>query len=441
MSIDIKLTRKQTEAWSYLTDNETTDILFGSGAGSGKSMLGCLWISYMCVTYPNTRYLIGRAVLTQLRLTTLRTLLEVLQMMRLKSGEHYTYNQQTNIVTFYNGSEIILKDLADNPSDPQKDSLGSLEITAAFIDESSQVSKLTYNIVKSRIRYKLNELEFIPKIFLTCNPSQNWLKEEFYIPWIKETLPPKKKFIRATAMDNPHLPPSYIETLKELPNQQRERLLMGNWDYTDEIDNVFYHDHIVASVFRNDLKPNDIKYLSCDIARFGDDKTVVCVWSGLNLVDVKVYSKMDTVQVSNEIKTLQQIHGVHPSNIIVDADGIGGGVVDQIRAKGFMNNSSPLHNENFTNLKSQCYWRLSEYMKDGKISINLLNNSVIETLTQELLSIKLKNVDKDTKVGVMSKDEQKRILGRSPDYADAMMLRMYYELKPKNTGRYAISRI
>jgi len=439
--MDIKLTKKQTEGWQYLTDKTTTDVLFGSGAGSGKSMLGCLWISWMCITYPNTRYLIGRAVLTQLRLTTLRTLLEVLQSMGLKSGTHYTYNQQTNVITFYNGSEIILKDLSDNPSDPQKDSLGSLEITAGFIDECSQVSKLTYNIVKSRIRYKLNEYDLPPKLFLTCNPSQNWLKSEFYIPWIKEELPEKKKFIRATAMDNPYLPESYIETLNELPLQQRERLLMGNWDYTDEIDNIFTHDYIVSSTFRHDIKPGDTKYLSCDIARFGSDSTVVCVWVGLCLIDIKVYTKMDTVEVSNEIKTLQQIHGVHPSNIIIDADGVGGGVVDQIRAKGFMNNSSPLHNENFTNLKSQCYIKLSESMKEGKLSINLLNNNVIETLTQELLSIKLKNIDKDTKIGVMSKDEQKKILGRSPDFADAMMLRMYYELKPKNSGRYAIARL
>jgi hypothetical protein len=361
--------------------------------------------------------------------------------MNLKAGTHYTYNQQTNIVTFNNGSEIILKDLSDNPSDPQKDSLGSLEITAAFIDECSQISRLTYSIVKSRIRYKLNEYKLPPKLFLTCNPSQNWLKSEFYIPWIKEELPEKKKFIRATAMDNPHLPPSYIETLNELPVQQRERLLMGNWDYTDEIDNIFTHDYIVSSVFRHDIKPSDTKYLSCDIARFGSDSTVVCVWVGLCLIDVKIYNKMDTVEVTNEIKTLQQIHGVHPNNIIIDADGIGSGVTDQVRGKGFMNNSSPLHKENFTNLKSQCYLKLAECIKEGKLSINILNNNTIETLTQELLSIKLKNIDKDTKIGVMSKDEQKRILGRSPDYADAMMLRMFYEIKPKNSGRYALAQI
>jgi hypothetical protein len=41
----------------------------------------------------------------------------------------------------------------------------------------------------------------------------------------------------------------------------------------------------------------------------------------------------------------------------------------------------------------------------------------------------------------MSKDEMKRILGKSPDLSDAMMMRMFYQLKPKNSGRYALAQI
>ena len=44
------------------------------------------------------------------------------------------------------------------------------------------------------------------------------------------------------------------------------------------------------------------------------------------------------------------------------------------------------------------------------------------------------------KVAVMSKDEMKKILGKSPDLSDAFMMRMYYEIKNlKSTGRYAIA--
>ena len=366
--------------------------------------------------------------------------MEALQMMGMKSGKHFTYNQQTNVVSFYNGSEIILKDLADTPSDPMKDSLGSLEITSCFVDEAAQISRMTYSILMSRIRFKLNEYNLPPKMFLTLNPSNNWLKSEFYSPWVKETLPNNIKFIRATAMDNPHLPPSYIESLKNLPKQQMERLLLGNWDYLDDEDLVFDYDSITSSVWKNEVDESQTRYMSCDIARLGQDSTVICIWVGLCLIDVKVFKKMDTVQVSNEIKELIRLHGIHPNNIIVDSDGVGGGVADQVRGKNFMNNSKPLYNQNYQNLKTQCYVKMSELFKSGELSINLLNPELMDTLTQELLAIKYEKLDQDTKVQITSKDKLKKQLGRSPDISDAMMMRMYYEIKNnvKSTGRYGI---
>ena len=42
------------------------------------------------------------------------------------------------------------------------------------------------------------------------------------------------------------------------------------------------------------------------------------------------------------------------SNTIADEDGVGGGVVDYLKCKGFVNNSRPLNDENYDNLKSQC---------------------------------------------------------------------------------------
>jgi hypothetical protein len=66
---------------------------------------------------------------------------------------------------------------------------------------------------------------------------------------------------------------------------------------------------------------------------------------------------------------------------------------------------------------------------------------MVDELTNQLLAVKLKDVEKDGKVGVIGKDQMKRILGdRSPDIADSIMLRMYYEIKNlKSTGKYAIA--
>jgi hypothetical protein len=360
--------------------------------------------------------------------------------MGLKSGEHYVYNGQSNVITFQNKSEIILKDLAYQPSDPNYDSLGGIEVSAIFIDEAAQVSHLCFSILKSRIRYKLNQYNLIPKVLLTCNPGQNWIKKEFYIPFIQETLEPNKAFVPALPMDNPHLPPSYIEMLKGLPNAQRRRLLEGDWNYNEEDDSIFNFDHISNSIFRFKPEPTDKKYMSVDVARFGTDRSVVMIWSGLVVLECLVYNKLSTTELSSEIRELIQKYGIHPNNIIVDSDGVGGGVADQIKGTNFVNNSSPLHKQNYSNLKSQCYVKLSELFKEGKISINIMNPSVIDDLTQELLAVKLKDVDKDNKVSVQSKDEMKKILGKSPDLSDALMMRMYYEIKNlKSTGRYAIA--
>jgi hypothetical protein len=69
-----------------------------------------------------------------------------------------------------------------------------------------------------------------------------------------------------------------------------------------------------------------------------------------------------------------------------------------------------------------------------------MDPSTVDELTQELLAVKLKDIDKDNKVAVQSKDEMKKILGKSPDISDALMMRMYFEVKNlKSTGRYSIA--
>ena len=438
--IDINLTKKQSIAWKVLTDNTTTELLFGGSAGGGKSMLGCIWITTMCLQYPGTRWLIGRTVLTQLRLTTLRTMFDVFNMMELKPDEHFNYNAQSNIITFYNKSEVILKDLELKPSDPHFDSLGSLEITGGFLDEVSQMTQMAYTIVKSRIRYKLTEYDLVPKLLMTCNPSNTWSKKDFYIPYTQGTLEESKKFIPSLPLDNPHLPKSYIETLRTLPELQRRRLLEGDWDFLDSSDTLFKFDDITESVFRSTPNDSDKKYLTLDVARFGEDRSVAVIWVGKCVTEIYTYTKLDATRLVNHIKELMSIYGIHPSNVIVDSDGVGGPVADMLRGTNFVNNSKALHNQNFTNLKSQCYVKLAELFSQGEISLNIMDPMLVDDLTQELLAIKLKDVDKDTKVSVMSKDQIKKMIGKSPDLADALMMGMLPHIKSlQSTGRYGIA--
>ncbi len=71
--------------------------------------------------------------------------------------------------------------------------------------------------------------------------------------------------------------------------------------------------------------------------------------------------------------------------------------------------------------------------------MNIMDPSIVDELTQELLSVKLKDVN-DNKVGVVSKDEMKKVLGKSPDLADSVAMGIYFNIKnSKTTGRYSIA--
>ena len=65
------------------------------------------------------------------------------------------------------------------------------------------------------------------------------------------------------------------------------------------------------------------------------------------------------------------------------------------------------------------------------------NTKIKDSLTKELEQVRRDKIDKDTKLAIVPKEKVKQMLGRSPDYSDAIMMRMYYELRP-NLGKYFV---
>jgi len=430
----MELSIKQTIALDLLEDKTTNEILFGGGAGGGKTALGCYWQLKQRLKYPNTRGLIGRAVLKTLKETTLVSFFQVAKMQGLEAGKHYKYNGQMSQIELFNGSVILLKDLYAYPSDPNFDELGSLEITDAFIDEANQIEDKARNIIKSRIRYQLDENDLIPKVLYTCNPAKNWTYSEFYKPQVDGTIAKNKQFIASLIDDNPFISKHYKENLLTLDTVSKERLLFGNWEYSNDPSILIEYDKILDA-FNSGYLPTGPHYITCDVARFGSDSTVIGIWDGFR-VKLHQYNGKSVVEVAEIIKQFQAEHQVPNSQIVVDEDGVGGGVVDILRCKGFVNNSSPLENpitrqkENFDNLKSQCYFKLAELMNDNKIFINA-SGTTKEKIIQELEQVKQKSVDNDGKKGVMPKDKVKALIGRSPDFSDCLAMRMIFEYTPK----------
>ncbi|QDP51704.1 MAG: putative terminase large subunit [Prokaryotic dsDNA virus sp.] len=430
MTINLDFTPKQSTAIKYLFDNTNSEILFGGGAGGGKSYIGCAWIILSCIKYKGIRCLIGRSKLDNLKKTTLNTFFEICSQWGLKSNKDYVFNAGSNIITFYNGSEVLLKDLFHYPSDANYDSLGSLELTMAFVDECNQITQKAKAILSSRIRYKLDEYNLTPKLFMSCNPAKNWVYNEFYLPHKQDKLPKYRKFIQALASDNVHISKHYEQQLSKLDEISKQRLLYGNWEYDDSEDKLINFDAILNMFDNTSIEAGD-KYISCDVARFGKDKTVIIYWNGLRAERIKVYSSNTITEAAKTIQEIQRQELVPLKNIIVDDDGIGGGVRDILRCKGFVNNATPINKENYQNLKTQCYYKLAEYINASKIYLHTNDTSIKEDLTKELEQVRRDKIDRDTKLAILPKEKVKQIIGRSPDYSDALMMRMYYELRPQ----------
>ncbi|RJQ67326.1 MAG: hypothetical protein C4519_24325 [Desulfobacteraceae bacterium] len=451
MEIDWQQTKKQNEAWQCLTNNETNDLVFGGGAGGGKSLLGCAWLIVMCGMYPGSRWLMGRAKLKNLKETTLNTFFEICGRWNIKNERDFKYNSQDGTITFTNGSQILLKDLFLYPSDPNFDSLGSLEITGAFVDEVNQIVFKAWSIVKSRIRYKLDEFGIIPKMLGTCNPSKGWVYTEFYKPNRDRNIEDNKRFIQALVTDNPFISPHYIKNLKSIKDKAtRERLLHGNWEYDDDPACLFDYD-VIQDMFTNKAKKDTTKYISGDVSRKGRDKMPIGIWKGLKLQ--KVILIPDEIRSSTKksayfIMNLAQEEGIRFSHIVLDEDGVGGGVVDNIPGcVGFVNNSAPIltradkikkqkgeYYQNFGNLKAQCYFKFADLAEEGKVEIGeevFRDSKDKDDFIEDLGQIKQKDIDKDGKIYLIGKDEIKENIGRSTDFGDMAMMRMYFEVYRK----------
>jgi hypothetical protein len=428
---------KQKYAAEKWADAETMEIAYGGSKGSGKSYLGCSMIFGEALIYPETSYFIARKKLNDLRKYTIPSIFEVFKDFGI-TPEYYTYNGQDNFFILHNGSRVYLIDAKYLPSDPLYARFGSMQMTKGWIEEAGEFEAAAKNNLLASVgRWKNDVYNLKGKVLMTCNPMKNFLYTDFYLPNKNGKLPEYKKFIQALPQDNKKLAKGYIENLHFiLDKNQTERLLFGNWEYDDDPAILITYENIVNS-FSNSFVEKGTKYITSDIARYGRDKTVICVWEGWRLIKIETIDKSGLDYVNDRIKALAFQYQVSLLNIIVDEDGVGGGVKDFLKCKGFVNNSSPIQTElsksadiqNFNNLKSQCYFKLADMINANMVYFDI-DGEAKEKLTEELEYVKQDKIDSDTKKCVLPKDKVKELLGRSPDYSDAVMMRAYFDLKP-----------
>lgn len=446
-TVDISISAKQALAFDLLNDPQVVELDYGGSAGGAKSWTVALWIVLECRKYPGIRIGLGRKEMVRLKQTTLVTILrEVHPILGIKEGE-YSFNGSSNSIMYQNGSEVQLFDLAFQPSDPDYDTLGSLNLTHVVIEEIGEIREKAKDVFGSRKdRYLNQQYGITGKLVMTQNPSQNFTRKQFYNPYhalgggeyqkwkigdvyVKgERMDAYRVFIKSLPTDNPFLSKNYIETLKRLPTKERKRLYEGNWDYADDDDSLFQSellDRATVYNFRDNFNENPKKYIGVDVADKGKDKTIVSlIVDGIlvkqqRLIVDTTGEKPISYLYALELIKFAQMNGmtIHQAkNIAIEGNGIGVGMRDAMRVIGWF----ILIYTATSQSRSQGYYNYHLDMDSGeaKISNEL---STMEELRRQLMTHTYEMNDKLEPV-VLNKKKIKEILGYSPDEADSAMI-------------------
>jgi len=340
---------------------------------------------------------------------------------------YFTFNETSLIIYCPNGAEIHFKS-AEKP-----DNLYGEDVYAAVFDEAPRAREESWYALRST----LTATEAPCKLIGNFGGISNWvhkLKE-------KAKQDPAYAYFKITCWDaiaeGILTEEEVLQAKRDLPEKVFKELYEAE---ASEDAGQLINNESIQKLFSNTHINGGVKYITADIARLGRDKTVIFLWDGLRVESVVTLNTSTIPESVQAIQKMQQAHNVNTNNIICDEDGVGGGVVDVLKCQGFVNNAKPMQvgamHENFANLKAQCYYKLSEYINRNEIYVKC-DSEIERALTEELEWVRLPKEIDAGKLNIMNKDEIKKKIGRSPDYSDALMMRMQYEVNP-HYGKYAV---
>lgn len=177
----------------------------------------------------------------------------------------------------------------------------------------------------------------------------------------------------------------------------------------------------VEAAMRRTLRPDIAdSTLGVDVARYGDDDTVVVLREGTVARVVGTWSKEGTMTTAGRVIRLHRDHDARPP-IHVDDVGVGGGVTDRIREQGYpvaalVGGSSPRDRDMFKNARSEWWWNLRLLFEEGSIDLDPAD----EDLAAQLVAVKYK-IDSRGRIQVESKEDMAKRGVSSPDRADALV--------------------
>jgi len=420
---------KQLAYINALKSRKYKFLLYGGGIGGGKTFLTLGILDELCQQYPKVRFAIVRKSLSVIRRNTLPSFFKLLD--TYGDPKRAWLNKSEWTIKYSNGSEILLVE-ANIETDPEFNKLKGLEVTSFLMEEANECHEDVFNIMLTRWgRWYNQEYDIPPFALLTCNPDQNWVKHRFYTPWRQGELNAPWYFQPALPHDNPYNSKEFLESLEYLPAPLYKRYVLGDWDYSDDPSQLIPFQFLKKVMY--EANPKDFirpKYLGVDVAREGNDHSALAFFDSSRLLRVEKHKFDKLHKLTDLIKTRIAEYDLEGYNIIVDAIGLGGGVIDLLDQEGiavekFKSSESPsgisitgLDSFIFKNKRAEAHWLLREAVYNENIEI-LEHPDIIK----ELPVLRYESPDKY--LVIEEKKMTKKRLGYSPDIAEAIIMGNY----------------
>lgn len=231
-----------------------------------------------------------------------------------------------------------------------------------------------------------------------------------------------------SAFDSPRVSEEFINEMRrrygEHSNVYRVRVL-GEFPVTD--DNSIIGFDVIEEAQQREVEANpDAPVIwGVDVARFGSDRSALCVRQRNVVTEpVMVWRNYDVMRLTGAIKNKwdEAAESERPSEILVDVNGLGAGVVDRLRelslpVRGINVAESAAQKDQYRNLRTELWFLGKDWFgkKDCVIPRDDLD------LATELSAATYKFTS-NGRLQVEGKDEMRKRLSQSPDVADAFLL-------------------
>lgn len=375
-----------------------------TGISAGKSR-GLAWWIIMQMVRCNGIRCIGIA---QTHKALKRVLIRELQMVCNLKGLHYDYNKSEQEFTLENGS-VLFGYSGENPDAM----LGLSEIDLLAIDEAAYIPEEAYQYASDRMRGG----QFEPMSRMISSP-QSMSAENWFSSLCKNH---PECVVHATALDNPFTSDRFKEQLKERyvegSNIYRQQVLGEIFDFDIASQIVMRSDFIAAKM----VNPNRKGYwMGADFAGLGADENTVVVIDETGMIDWKHASELNTNQKVEQIAELWR--NFKPSCAFGDGTGgYGQGAMDLAETRNMkmksVNFAQKAYMENdYPNARTEMYLELAKEIRNGFW--------VCDEVKTELLAMQVE-INKKGQQSLLPKELAKKILGHSPDLADAVALAVY----------------